>query len=364
MKQVVLLIAGLFLFSPIQSQFVIDKLSCDDVKVRWDGIPFSSANLFNQAGVWPCGPNEFRAIAGASITRFSYQLQRLQGAQFVNTGNPTATSATQLTFNDLSDGTYRVMISIRASDNLPVFSNANPCGPPIGERFNNNNSGTEVSETFEIGDLNPAFFLGDANFNNIFCDDDVDNAGGIYMNTTGTFGETGFAISICLRDQINPSNCYAWTSTYWQPGQVPTIVNLLTDVWQLHHPGWEFWGDGERIYEVQLAVNQSNCNSWESYTETFKVVDNGNCRIGENKKNLEITLFPNPVSDQFRIRGLEAMESSISYRIMDMSGRAIVSEELVPFNHVIDVSHYSAGIYVISINVEDQIISKRFSVIK
>ncbi|MCB0704629.1 MAG: T9SS type A sorting domain-containing protein [Saprospiraceae bacterium] len=98
----------------------------------------------------------------------------------------------------------------------------------------------------------------------------------IYFQNTNTNDETEWFIAICMQNigDLPSDPCLGWTSNQvngnWNQGQVPdSPINLLTDVWQLHHPDWDFWPNLQ--YTVQLAVRNKPCVSWEAYYVTFIV---------------------------------------------------------------------------------------------
>jgi hypothetical protein len=192
--------------------------------------------------------------------------------------------------------------------------------------------------------------------NGFFCESDISAQGGIYMDNSNTFGESGWMVSICLKDDF--IGCLAWTSTYWQEGRIPQTMNLLTEVWKLHHPDWNFW---QGQYEVQVAVYKNFCTSWEAQHYTFYVVSSG-CRIDEND-TFEVSLFPNPASDYLQLTGLEMVKSEMMYRILDMSGRIIARDFLINPNYPISLGGLKNGLYVLQIEAGDRLINKRFTVI-
>ena len=64
----------------------------------------------------------------------------------------------------------------------------------------------------------------------------------------------------------------------------------------------------------------------------------------ENKNPLEITIYPNPTTESFKISIDPTLQYEVS--IMDISGKVLFSKI---YQGSIDVSHFSPGIYVVSI---------------
>ncbi len=105
----------------------------------------------------------------------------------------------------------------------------------------------------------------------------------ILFKDIGTNGEDEWFIQICQQNigDDEATDCINWTSnqpydpitdTYsWQQGMVPSNLNLLTDVWQYHQSGWNFWAGYQ--YKVTLAVRNKPCVHWVDHTVTFIVED-------------------------------------------------------------------------------------------
>lgn len=108
----------------------------------------------------------------------------------------------------------------------------------------------------------------------------------VLFENDGSENETGWYIQICQRNIGDPTEnypCINWTSNKinnvdWQQGQVPSQLNLLTDVWQFHHSQWEFWQGYQ--YTVTLATNHLPCVQWVADSHTFTVV--GGCYVENN----------------------------------------------------------------------------------
>jgi hypothetical protein len=358
----ILILAGL---NSASAQFVLTHKSCDGIRGEWPLLPPQPRIVAQSAWVF-CTATETRAIGALSgIHRFKYDLQKLENGVF-QTIRTIRTDSRWVEFDDLDDGTYRVAGWINGTDNVDVWPYQDPCGgsPPLGKRLKSEEGTSLLSvNTLTLGEPQVGFVLADVNFNNRFCKDEIATTGGIYMVTDLsvllpqgndlTVGETDWRIDICRED--GDGGCTHWTSTYWQEGEVPDVVNLLTDVWQLHHE-WTFWGGD---YRVTLAIGQDNCVPYKSITQQFYVRDE-NCRQAKVDQTLQITVFPNPANQKIIFDGLPTYSSDVPYRIVDFSGRQVSTGVLPTFNSSINVNMLPPGMYVIMLEIEGAVSSERF----
>jgi len=113
----------------------------------------------------------------------------------------------------------------------------------------------------------------DSNNDGVHCYGNIINNGGVILNNFIAFADRGWQVQICQQN-TNGSGCANWTHTGWQPGELPQNLNLLTDVWQLNHPSWQFWAG--KTYEVTVAIKNVPCDSWFSRSYQFTVT-NSSC---------------------------------------------------------------------------------------
>lgn len=217
----------------------------------------------------------------------------------------------------------------------------------------------EFSETFEVGPVTSSFQIGDPNFNNIFCEPDVIANGGVFIDGSASFGGTEYRVDICAIDPNSPPSCYAWNTSGWIEGQ-PGVINLL-DIWQMNHPTWELWGGYD--YHVTLALKKPGCTGWEALREDFTIImASSGCRLTAVKDS-EIKVYPNPSTDQIYFSGIKQTAGNpIPFRIIDLTGRQVVEDQLTSPHYPIDVSDLPPGVYVAVLDLEGQKVSKRFSV--
>ncbi len=344
----------------------LNHTSCNSLRVE---SPFvlPSPKIYVQAQILSCDGENFLALGSPpSIHRFTYKLcvkQHPNDAWVLI--KSTATDAISQHYTGLQDGIYYVRIDVNGSDNVDIYSYFNPCGsPPLGKRFNSNISDWYITPEATIGDPQVGFILEDNNNNDRFCQPDIVAAGGIFLSTISssgadlTTGETHYRIDIC-KDPFG-SSCDKWTSTYWQEGPVPDVVNLLTDVWQLHHSTWTFWKD---FYEVNLAISQDNCVSYDNYRKIFRVVEaGGNCRLRTIEEEIHLSVYPNPSIDEIFFEGIPPRSSPMPYQILDISGRAVSSGILPAFNASVNVHNLQPGMYVIGLEIDGKMNTLRFVV--
>ena len=225
-------------------------------------------------------------------------------------------------------------------------------------------SGT--TQVFSFGDIVHNWTVADNSGtmgNALYCLSDLEAGGGPFV-VGGLHGEAEWKIDICLVDPNNNSNCLAWTSTYWQTGTMPQSVDLLNDVWRKWHPSWTFWTTN--TYRANMVGRKDDCDGWNSFAFTFTSV-NGNCKILEAEGDIDITLYPNPTSDVLKLEPSfnlsPVFEEEIDYQIFDLNGRALKQGKIMSINEQIDVFDLNKGVYILHLDVNGQVISKRFTVI-
>ncbi|MCG8329777.1 MAG: T9SS type A sorting domain-containing protein [Chitinophagales bacterium] len=198
--------------------------------------------------------------------------------------------------------------------------------------------------------------------NDVFCKDHLDAIGTVPL-LGGAQNETGWSIDICQRNPGQTSGCINWTGTGWQSGPMPETVDLLNDVWRFHHSNWDFWPGYE--YKVQVAFSKTGCDSWNAEDFTFSVVPGSSgCRIldGFESQDVEVHLFPNPTSDFIQLSGWEIPEDGTPYQIIDITGKKVKQDHLSDYRSSVAIDDLSKGIYIIQLEINDSIISKRFTV--
>jgi hypothetical protein len=356
MKRSYLFISVLIVYSFIFSKQLygsttISFTDCDAIEASITGVSVCN-NCYRDNGTTTVFPNDY------IYTMF--RLYKKNGSVWNLVQTKLSNFSTVMEFTGLAAGTYRVEGRYAQMLDGTCITVYDVWGRVVGCKGGLLSAGD--SNELEVGNPTVGGVLFDVSGmpgNNVFCKVDISSQGGVYLNTPSTFGETEWQISICRQEEIpGVGNCEHYTSTGWNSGQMPDIVNLLTDVWQLHH-SWTFWG-GE--YTVQLAIKKDNCTTWLSDNVVFEVVDSG-CRIGNFAEN-NINLFPNPTTNTIQFEGLEAYgNKDIRYNVFNVSGQLIKTDYLLSTGYPIDVHDLKAGIYVIQLDLDGQIVTKRFTVL-
>jgi len=328
----------------VQATTSISFSGCDAIEATITGeIPCS--DCYAQGGVAWVGSKMF----------VKYRLYRKSGSNWNYVQEKSNNSSTTVEFTGLSDGVYRVEgYYSQALDGI-CYPAYNYVGQEVGC------IGTwvfdEISNEMEVGNPIVSGVLLDVSGeagNNIFCSEDVNNQGGIYLNTAGVYGESDWNISICQKNASG--GCSNWTGIGWQETPMPNTINLLTDVWQFHHSGWDFWNG---TYEVQFAANKDNCTGWVSQLITFDVVTD-DCRTLGRDDRFELTLFPNPATDRIQLNGLENVKGDVQYQVYNVGGQKVTEDYLLSPAYPINVEELESGMYILQLNVNNEVINKRF----
>ncbi len=115
-------------------------------------------------------------------------------------------------------------------------------------------------------------------------------------------------------------------------------------------------------------------------TYTFTVIDNNNCivlkditividpctGIDEPENNLKFELFPNPNTGKFFIESGNIYSSNVNVRIFNIYGQLIWEKTYFPkalSNIEIDIGDYPGGIYILQLENNNEILTKRFQVL-
>lgn len=81
-------------------------------------------------------------------------------------------------------------------------------------------------------------------------------------------------------------------------------------------------------------------------------------RMGEPENGLTVTLYPNPVTDNLHINGLE---ESAQLQLVDLNGRVVMDRQWTP-GEVIDVNSLARGLYVLRMQTENGWVSEKVMV--
>jgi hypothetical protein len=96
------------------------------------------------------------------------------------------------------------------------------------------------------------------------------------------------------------------------------------------------------------AVTSGQCGGNLTGTNSTMTGDVHSSPLGTSEViKSKIQIFPNPVSDVIRISGIDTGQTT---QIYNLDGQLVRSE---PFDQKIDVSHLSAGVYLLKITTKN-----------
>jgi hypothetical protein len=114
--------------------------------------------------------------------------------------------------------------------------------------------------------------------------------------------------------------------------------------------------DGTNDSVAVASGNYTFSNVTENHTISVSFKE----KVGiETTTNYELQIYPNPTTGELRIESGELKIENVD--IFDVYGRKVSSYQLITSssNHLINISHLSAGVYFLNINTEaGQVIKK------
>lgn len=147
-----------------------------------------------------------------------------------------------------------------------------------------------------------------------------------------------------------------WTNTTWSVATTSSNIAAgtvtLTITANLNSPNTYFALVAEgNLYQIDY---------W--YVDNVSITDasrSGEQNIEIEDTEFQFTIFPNPVNNILNI-GYSNLSSSFVARVFDLQGRLIKQFVIENSQYELDVSELSNGVYLISINVNEKLYSKRF----
>lgn len=85
--------------------------------------------------------------------------------------------------------------------------------------------------------------------------------------------------------------------------------------------------------------------------------------VHEAALNWEVTVFPNPTANQVYVQYEEFQSDALTYELLDVSGKLLLSGELKNGMHTIDMQHLSSSTYLLKLS-DNQSILKTFRLVK
>jgi hypothetical protein len=348
MKQIfstfICLVLGL---SAISAQTLTTEYDgCDGFTVNFSGAVLT--NLHASNSTITCPSFQVRRITAGAVPGATYSLEKKNANGSFSQVTSTSSNTTTASFSGLSAGTYRVRMQRRNTDNQLIYSQFTPCtGTIVGRRFTTITQ--YLSPEIEIGTPVPSNIVFPAPTGNPakICYSAIDGANELLLlNGEASFGERSYFVAV-FKDDLQGNNVW-WAGTDWVVGKL-SIVNLKS-LNMTYEPGYK--------YTVQVALGQAPCTSWvDSYTSF--IVD-GNCRESEDGEPVDITVYPNPATDEIRFEGLESYGNAEStVQLLDMMGKLVKTETLnTPFD-AFSMADVPAGTYLVTILNGDQRIIKK-----
>jgi hypothetical protein len=138
-----------------------------------------------------------------------------------------------------------------------------------------------------------------------------------------------------------------YASTGWVDGKI-SIVDLKS-LNMVFEPGFK--------YTIQLALSQLPCTGWVNANTIFTI--DGNCRESDEEV-AEVTIFPNPTSDEINFSGLETWGGGdITVQVMDIMGKTVKTEILQAPNFTTSLVDLPAGTYLVNLRNEENAVTKK-----
>lgn len=107
---------------------------------------------------------------------------------------------------------------------------------------------------------------------------------------------------------------------------------------------------GEGVHDFWVEVtNEYYCKNFD--TISINVIDNSN--VGERFNNLRFAISPNPAKNKVQIVLSHVYDQKLNVTILDLSGRAVISEYLqfISKTAYVDVSRLLPGMYLLKVEV-------------
>lgn len=117
--------------------------------------------------------------------------------------------------------------------------------------------------------------------------------------------------------------------------------------------GWSLPFGGGTLLTTQLTIGTHYyvCTPHAFFGMKGTITVQGATGINENQLTSGTTLFPNPATDNFSIK--TSCKSLITYNITDIFGKQILSGNLTSDLTTIDISQFSFGVYLVTLQTED-----------
>jgi hypothetical protein len=186
---------------------------------------------------------------------------------------------------------------------------------------------------------------------NITCSDPSYNNSGILVYNA--------AHSQTLEDSIPSPNGYYW----W--GAVTADEASMVYFQSLSFSPRIYTGDQEGEYFLRYAIGDMDYwdrNPADDVSAPMSIIVVDNTGIEEMLSNANISMYPNPVSDQLNIEFNSYQHEVIDMEIVDITGRIVQRSELVEKHNTIQIGHLEQGIYFVNLRNGEALSSRKILV--
>ena len=162
---------------------------------------------------------------------------------------------------------------------------------------------------------------------------------------------TGTAISFSAGTAVTYNQSFTFPGSYRLPndGQAANISNLATensveDIWNLH--------------AVVFVEDDTKKEVWQSQSTASVFPLNVKSINSDNLFNV----YPNPAQSTFNVEFKNATTGSV--RIFDLNGKEVYKTSINSVNQLIDCSSLNNGLYIVQIEANGMVSSKKLNIAK
>ena len=165
-------------------------------------------------------------------------------------------------------------------------------------------------------------------------------SGSVFVEHGASFGPD---TSVCMQSSmvLSPG---VFDTYSWNTGQ----LNDSIIVGPILNPG---------VITYTVDVTSASCNSTASITITFE-----NCIGIEANRNHRLSVYPNPVNDNFTIK-TDFKQPSV-LKIYDNQGKIVAVQKIIGTVENINVSGLQQGVYILVISDGNQVVRKKLQILR
>lgn len=194
-----------------------------------------------------------------------------------------------------------------------------------------------------------------------------------YTSVSGTTDPVPFTVHIVGPKVANNYDYYTWSAL---PNAGDVGDPPYTYLWEYNTTGgstYYYWGSQQNIYTqmplignlyLKVTITDSNGLQRINYYQTLNLGGFHKSAIIPSYDDLEIDefenieLFPNPVSNEL-IVGLPNVTEDSFIRLYDSFGNLLLNKKITQTKERIDLSQFSNGAYLVKLQTDDQIVTKK-----